>query len=236
MTPPLSNFTVNSLSIRGMPIEKLIEGVSFLEAIVFMLEGQELDPKTAAVMNALLVAWVDHGKEPPSTQNVLNVASVKGSFAMAAIGGLATFGGAHCPIEDCAQFLMEMGIRQDCPEAQYQLIIAMRRVPGFGHPVHTVDPRVRPLLKVAARNMDSFHYVTALRNAELMLTRKLNESGESVMPVHPNLAGVTAALWMDLGFDMDTVGLIPLLGRSVGWAAHYALQRAQPSFAGSIPT
>lgn len=234
MTPPLTSFTVNSLSIRGMPIDKLIEGVSFLEALVFMLEGQELDPETAAVLNALLVAWIDHGKEPPSTANVRNVACVKGSFAMAAIAGLATFGSAHVPIEECAQFLLEMGIRQACPEAQYQLVCSMSRVPGFGHPVHSEDPRVRPLLKVAARNMDSFHYVTALRNAEKALARKLNESS-SVMPVKPNLAGLTAALWMDLGFDVDSVGLIPLLGRSVGWAAHYSLQRAQPSFSGTVP-
>jgi len=232
--PPLCDFTVNTLNIRGMPIEKLIDGSSFLGTLVFMLEGQDIDDGTAAVLNAMLVAWVDHGANPPSTANVRNVASVRGSFAMGAMAALATFGADHVPIEECGKFLREMTIRRHSEHDQYVFVCLHRRVPGFGHPVHTEDPRVRPLLKVAARHMNTFIHVEALRNAEKCLARKLNES-DSVMPVKPNLAGVTAALWLDLGFDLDTVGLVPLIGRSVGWAAHYSEQRSLPAFSGSIP-
>lgn len=230
----IAKFTVNELSIRGEPIGELILERSFLEVLVMTLgQGTQSGP-AHALIDAMLIAWVDHGENPPSCQNVRNVASVKQCFAMAAIAGLATFGGAHVPIEQAAYFLKQMVGFAGCEEAQMEFVRSWPRVPGFGHPVHTVDPRVRPLMIIAGRLLNECPHIQALHDAESCLHRRLNES-DSVMPVHPNLAGITAAIWLDLGFEIDTVGLIPIMGRLVGWAAHYAEQRALPAFSGSIP-
>lgn len=225
----IAQFTVNELSIRGEPIAELILERSFLEVLVMTLgQGTQTGP-AHALIDAMLIAWVDHGENPPSCQNVRNVASVKQCFAMAAIAGLATFGGAHVPIEQSAYFLKQMACFAGDKLSQAEFIRTWPRVPGFGHPVHTGDPRVPPLLTVAARMLDHFPHIQALKDAEACL------EDMGTVELHPNLAGVTAAIWLDLGFEIDTVGLVPIMGRLVGWAAHYAEQRALPAFSGSIP-
>lgn len=230
----IAQFSVNQLSIRGVPIEELIAGRSFLEVLWLTLRQEEPTSEQLSLVDSMLIAWVDHGENPPSCQNVRNVASVKQCFAMATIAGLATFGSAHVPIEQSAYFLKQMVCFAGDEAAQMEFVKSWPRVPGFGHPVHTVDPRVRPLLICAGRVFTYCPHIQALHDAESCLHRRLNES-DSVIPVHPNLAGITAAIWLDLGFEIDTVGLIPIMGRLVGWAAHYAEQRELPAFSGSIP-
>lgn len=231
MTQPLSEFSPNELTVRGVPIDQLISGHTFLASLVFMLTEQELDNDTARMLDALLVAWIDHGANPPSTQNVRNVAAARQGFPIAAIAGLATFGGAHVPIEACARFLIEMELRSRDPTGQMEMIRKMSRVPGYGHPVHETDPRVPPLCKLAAHHVSNLRYMQALHDGEKILETLLPHVP---LPPKVNLAGVTAALWLDMGFDAETVSLIPCIGRMVGWAAHYSDQLSLEPFAPSL--
>lgn len=228
----IAEFERDSLQIRGVPIGMLIENMTFVDSILFTLTGHNPDPCVSSMLNGVLVAWVDHGENPPSTQNVRNVASSRGSFAAACMAGIATFGGAHVPIEQAALFLAEMEIRSEDEESQADIMRKWKRIPGLGHPVHDRDPRVGPLLKLAAHNLTDLRHLSALHRAERLLAKLL--PGEDSPPV-ANLAGVTAAIWLDLGFAITCVGLLPIIGRAVGWSAHYAEQRSLPAFAGSIP-
>jgi len=226
----LTEFAPDKLEIRGVPIDAMIHSMSFVESLIFTLTGHNPAPTVVSMLNALLVAWVDHGSEPPSTQNVRNVAAVRLGFAQACIAGLATFGGSHVPIEQAARFLQELAKRKG--GEQISLCRQFAKVPGLGHPVHAQDPRVSPLMKLATHNLESFVHIQALHDAEEII--------ETVFEKDPapraNLAGITAAIWLDLGFELDCVGLIPVLGRTVGWAAHFADQRSLPVFAGSVPS
>jgi citrate synthase len=225
----LTEFSLNRIQVRGGDIRAMIQSMTFVDAVIWMLEGQHSDLDTAKMINGLLVAWIDHGKEPPSTKNVRNAASVEVDFASATIAGLATFGGKHVPIRDAAIMLKEVEVRSEQPLSQVDYLRSLGIVPGFGHPVHSCDPRVAPLLKLAADHVANLRYCQALHDAESILAAILTTDD----PPKPNLAGVTAAIWLDLGFDLDTVELIPIIGRTVGWAAHYAEQRSQPPFEGS---
>jgi citrate synthase len=226
----IADFAVNELHVRGLSIKAMIETMSFIDCLIWVLVGQASDEHTTAMLNGLLVAWCDHGQEPPSTQNVRNVASVKASFPAACIAGLATFGGSHAPIERAADFLQEMEIRSESEATQLELVRKAGRIPGFGHPVHSRDPRVGPLLALAAANIDNLRHLQALHDAEKILATIYPDKD-----LHANLAGVTAAIWLDLGFEIEAVSLIPVLGRMVGWAAHYTDQRNLPAFDGSVP-
>lgn len=227
----ITEFERNILQIRGVPIATVIDNMTFVDCMLFTLKGRNPDPQIAEMINGLLVAWVDHGMEPPSTANVRNAASVLSSFPSACIAGLSTFGTAHVPIELAGRFLQEMEVRSESRESQEELMYRWGRVPGIGHPVHRCDPRVKPLLNLAANNLTDLRHLGALHRAESILAGMLQEEE----PPTANLAGVTAAIWLDLGFDIDTIALIPVIGRAVGWAAHYAEQRQMPAFAGSVP-
>ena len=55
-----------SISLRGMPIENLIGEKSFTEMIWFMTTGNKLNKKKSHLLEAALVAAVDHGPQAPS--------------------------------------------------------------------------------------------------------------------------------------------------------------------------
>lgn len=228
MTDALTTFAPDALYIRGRNIRDMIESMTFIGGILWMLDESKSEPHIERMLNALLVAWIDHGEEPPSTQNVRNVATVAQSFPMACIAGLATFGGIHVPIDQAARFLVTMEHLAGASVAQLEFIqstLKRGKIPGLGHPVHAMDPRVGPLLAAAAECADGLSHCQALHDAERILSSLVHGEGPRA-----NLAGVTAAIWLDLGFSVDTVGLIPVLGRTVGWAAHYAQQRSFPPF------
>jgi citrate synthase len=233
MIPPIAHFSINKLEIRGRDIADLIARETFLGTLVLTLTGEKAQTAHLRMLDCMLIAWADHGENPPSTQNVRNVASVGQGFQNAVIAGLATFGGTHEPIEQAGKFLQQLVLR-DAGEKR-SFIKSFTRVPGYGHPVHIIDPRCAPLLQIAARSLPAFLHTQALRDGERILNEGRASESDGRSPLLANLAGVTAALWLDLGFSLETIGLVPVLGRIVGWAAHYAEQRQAPAFSGSVP-
>ena len=55
-----------SIRVRGYPIEQLIGQIRFPEMIWLMLRGELPTPGQAALLEAALVASVDHGPHAPS--------------------------------------------------------------------------------------------------------------------------------------------------------------------------
>ena len=55
-----------SISLRGTPIEDLIGNKSFVEMIWLMTTGEQINEKKSALLEAALVAAVDHGPQAPS--------------------------------------------------------------------------------------------------------------------------------------------------------------------------
>lgn len=223
---PICEFSDGEILVRGVPIDTMIRSLSYVESLVLTLTDKEPDSSDLRVemINAILVAWVDHGLPPPSTQNCINAASVGCSLVHSTAAALMTFGCDHAPVEAAAHFLSAMVEESGDARRMEDLIKVWRIVPGLGHPVHGSDPRVLPLANMAAEFEFCQNHFYALSWAEKHLHGK----------VRPNLAGITAAIWLDMGFSVETVALVPMAGRLVGLAAHYEAQRKNPKkFAGT---
>lgn len=220
----------NYLMVRGILIQDAIERLTFIEMLILMLTGRipaSLDPRVQ-MLNALLVAWSDHGEPPPSTQACRLAASCGVSFSQAAIAAFACFGAQHAPLEAAAKYLQGLVVRENNPDVMRKFVRVTGKIPGFGHPLHVADPRVGPLLRLAVILELNGRHVQAAKTTETMLAG----FGKEVVV---NLAGVTAALWLDMGFSAETVGVIGVVGRSIGLVAHYAEQKTQPAFKGTPP-
>lgn len=170
-----------------------------------LMETPKVNSQLAVrIINALLVAWTDFGLRPPSTQATRNAASCGVGLPQALSAGLLCFGDTHAPIQAAAEHLLKCaGVEE--PE------LIPGRVPGLGHPVLEVDPRVQPLFDLLPNGV-SLH---------VNLIKNLGEWNDQ--PV--NLAGATAALWLDMGFGADTAAFCAIIGRSLGLTMHYADQR-----------
>lgn len=227
----ISTFENGSLTFRGIPSDEVATHFSFVEGLILLLTGAApapCDPRVN-VVTALLNSWLDHGDKPPMTQNVINCASVGASLAQAVTAALATWGVHHCPVEPAAVLFAKL---VTCEGDTVSLAHVMGRqsiFPGFGHPVHDRDPRVLPVLELARQLEQTGSHVGAMNFVEATLAAKGKQ-------VFANLGGLTAALWLDMGFPIEAVSLVPLIGRSVGLAAHYTdTRRHGQKFAGTPP-
>lgn len=225
---PICDFKDGLILYRGKDSQKLIGARSFSEMLVFMLSGdtaEDVDPRCQMV-DALLAAWMDHGEPPPSTQAVRAAASVGAPFIQSAISGFSMFGWDHAPVDNAAELLLACQIAGDVNLAR-SLLLSGAKIPGFGHPVHRNDPRASRLLELAKLLAVHLDCCRILGDIELSLAA-------AKKPVSPNLAGVTSAIWLDMGFRRESVGLIALAGRAVGLAAHHSeVVRSGEKFVGT---
>jgi citrate synthase len=95
-----------------------------------------------------------------------------------------------------------------------------RRLPGLGHRVHTVDPRVEVLFdlaRVGDQESDSVRFIRALHTAV----------AAAVKPMPINIDGALAALLYDLGFPPEAGKLLFIIARAAGLTAEVAEEYAR---------
>lgn len=219
---------------RGIPIQELIGSVSFVQMIWLMLRGELPTPAQARLLEAALVAAVDHGPQAPS----IAIARMAVSCGVGLNGAMASainvlddvHGGAG---EQCLALyrhvLAEGGDEafdakvERALEAQVQA--HGRIVPGFGHRFHKVDPRAVRLLELveAARVEGTVagDHARAGRAIESALNRRTGKA------VPMNIDGATAVVYGELGFEPPLARGLFILSRSVGILAHAWEQRNQ---------
>lgn len=213
---------------RGYPIEQLIGAVSFPEMIWLLLRGDLPSPDQGRLLEAALVAAVDHGPQAPSIA-VARMAITSGVGLNNAIASAVnTLGDVHggageqamALYRDIAQAWDAGADLDDAVAATINAFTATgnRFLPGFGHRFHPVDPRVPRLLSLvdeaAQTGAVSGRFAAIGRAVEQELERRKGK----LIPM--NIDGVTAVVYAELGFDPPLARGLFCLSRSVGILAH----------------
>src|SRR3954449_8810788 len=139
----LTEIAPNKILIRGYPVDELMGRLGFAEAVYLLLMGELPTPAIGRMLNAVLVATLDHGVTPPSTLAARNVAASGAPLKDSVAAGVLAFGPYHGgDIETCMRFL-DQGLSlvragQSFDEAADGLIIeclarSTEPPPGFGH-------------------------------------------------------------------------------------------------------
>src|SRR5678815_184070 len=149
------------IAIRGYPIQELIGTLSFPAMVWLMLRGEVPEPAQARLLEAALVAAVDHGPHAPS----IAIARMAVTCGLPLNGAMASainalddvHGGAG---QQCMELFQSIAQRADAGEREKDAVepeldrfIAERGkiVPGFGHRFHGIDPRAVKLLDLVRR-------------------------------------------------------------------------------------
>lgn len=228
----ITSIAPNEIRVRGVRIDEMMGRVSFGEAVYLILRGELPGAAVGRVMEAMLVASLDHGVTPPSTLAVRNAATTGAPLnACLAAGALAVnrhHGGA---VEDCMRLLARGAARVAAGEAVAAVAAALiaeekaagRRLPGWGHRIHTNDPRSGRLLALTREAGVAGPHV-ALAEA---IAAELAKGGKQ-LPL--NVDGAIAAVLADLGFVPELANGFFILARTAGWMAHVAeeLSREKP--------
>ena len=96
-----------------------------------------------------------------------------------------------------------------------------RRLPGFGHRVHTADPRTKRLFELAASLGVAGEHV----RLSLAIEAELERSSGKKLPI--NVDGAIAAVSSDMGFDWRLGKAFFLLGRVAGLTAQVYEEQTQ---------
>jgi citrate synthase len=217
-----------AIGIRGYPIQELIGRISFPHMIWLMLRGELPGREQAALLEAALVASVDHGPHAPSIAIARMAATCGVDLNNAVASGVNVLGDVHGGAGQQCMTLYER-IDTACREhrdletatgATLDQFIAEqgRIIPGFGHRFHPVDPRVEPLLALvqsaAAQQVISGRFAGIGRAVAAELQRRTGKA------VPMNIDGVTAVIFCELGFPAPLGRGLFILSRSVGILAH----------------
>jgi len=229
----LTRIAPNEVEIRGYPVDEMMGRVSFAEAIYLLLCGELPTRDIGRLFGAVLVASIDHGVTPPSTLAARHVASSGASLRNSVAAGILGFGAYHGgDIESCLRFL-QVGLdihRAGAPydEAAHKVLAAwLERAstpPGFGHRIHTRDPRAARLLQMA-HELDLFgEHCKMLRVVERVLNADPERSNN---PLPINVDGAIAAICGDLGFDPEIANGVFIIARVPGLLAHAFEERTR---------
>ena len=231
----ITDIQPGEIRMRGYPIEQLIGRLSFAQMVWLMLRGEVPSRPGADLLEAMLVAGVDHGPQAPSIA-IARIAMTCGIGINNAMGTAANvLGDVHGGAGQQAMELFDrMLARQDqgagLDEAVASSLDEFRRdvgkyVPGFGHRFHPRDPRGPRLLELldqaVAGGVVSGRYVAIGRAIEAELERR---SGRHLTM---NIDGSGAVVLSELGFAPTLGRGLFVLSRSVGILAHAWEQQQQ---------
>ncbi|HLX03203.1 MAG TPA: citryl-CoA lyase [Trinickia sp.] len=216
------------IHVRGYPIQELIGRLSFPDMIWLMLRGEVPGKTQSRLLEAALVASVDHGPHAPS----IAISRMAVSCGLPLNGAMASalntlddvHGGAGQQSVELYQQIRDR-VAQGMPldEAAKLCVDAFvaehgKYLPGFGHRFHPVDPRAGTLLgmvdEAAAQGAVTGEYARIARAIEALLA-----SGRS-KPVPMNIDGATAVIYAELGFAPELARGIFCLSRAVGILSH----------------
>jgi citrate synthase len=229
----LTEIAPNKILIRGYPVDEMMGRLGFAEAVYLLLMGELPTPAIGRMLNAVLVSSLDHGVTPPSTLAARNVATSGAPLKDCVAAGILGFGPHHGgDIESCMRFLdggltlMRGGSKlQEAAETIVAECVAHNEVPpGFGHRLHTRDPRAARLFQMALELELEGEHVRLIRVCERALDAQHAHFGR---PLPVNVDGAIAAISADLGFAYELGNAIFLISRLPGLIAHAHEERTR---------
>jgi len=214
----------NHLVTKGYRQEDLIGNVSYPSVVYLLLKGELPSKEHAKMIDAILTACIDHGVTPPTAMASRVVASGGVPLPTAVAAGILSIGDAHGgAIEKGAKFLQE-GINRmkdenlSIDEISKILVTESRekkkRILGFGHRVHTKDPRTKKLFTLSDELKITSDHILLSKAIETELEKQTGKK----LPI--NVDGAIAAISSDMGFDWRLGKGFFLLGRVAGLTAH----------------
>jgi len=147
--------------------------------------------------------------------------------------GVLGFGMYHGgDIESCMRFLDEalalVRAGATYPAAAQQVIESFlaekRKLPGFGHRIHTSDPRASRLLQMAHELELDGEHARMVRTMERVLGGRTDASGR---PLPLNVDGAIAAVCGDMGFEPEVGNAMFIIARIPGLIAHACEERSR---------
>lgn len=216
------------ISYRGYAIQDLIGRVGFVQMIWLLLRGELPAKSSSDLLEAALMAGVDHGPQAPSIAIARMAATCGLDLNNAISSAVNVLGDVHGGAgEQAVRLYQDIAARINAGIDERVAVQAAltdyvathgKFISGFGHRFHSNDPRAPRLLALvdaAARDgvvSGRFASIARMIEDQLAITK-----GKRITM---NIDGATAVIYAELGFAAPLARGLFCLSRSVGILAH----------------
>lgn len=214
----------DAIVVRGEDlVYDLMGKVDFTTMICLHLRGQRPTEAEVTVVDAVLVALMEHGLTPSSITARLIYGSapeaMQGAVAAGLLGAGSQFLGST---EDAARILQDaVANGTDAASIVADHLASGRSLPGFGHHIHRPDdPRAPRLLEIAREAGAAGPHADMLR----AISAAFDDAKGKHVTV--NATGAVAAVMSDLGYPWHVLRGFSLIARTAGLVGH-VLEEAQ---------
>ncbi|MBK1787724.1 citryl-CoA lyase [Prauserella cavernicola] len=222
----ITRIAPGEIELRGYPIEQLIGKLDFVSTVWLLTTGGLPTATQSRLLEAALVASVDHGPQAPSIASARMAATCGVGLNSAVANGVNVLGDTHGGAgQQCVTLLSELVATaaqgRDLGEVADEAVAGYRArkafVPGFGHRFHPRDPRRDVLLGLVEEAVEAGEVSGDYLRAGLAVESALAK-GRRAVPM--NIDGVTAIVYGELGVEPELARGFFVLARSVGILAH----------------
>jgi citrate synthase len=221
----------NKVSIKGYPVDELMGKVSFAQAIFLVLTGDMPSSEVGKLVDAIFVSSVDHGASPPSVLAARTVASTGSELNSAIAAGVLAISRYHGgAIEEGMRLFFAIARRMEeerkSEEETARIVLAEmrekgKRASGFGHRIHSKDPRTKKLFGLAEELKIAGKHIRIARTVEKELESALGK------PLPINVDGAIAAVLCELGIPPEIGNAFFIIARVPGLVAHIQEERTR---------
>lgn len=208
--------------IRGYKLTDLISKLTFTQAFYLVLKGELPTEPEEKMVNALLVASIDHGLGAPSTTVARISASVGNPLHTALAAGILATGKLHGgAVQKAAEILQTNIDSKPAKELVEEFEKKGKRIAGFGHKIYEIDPRSQALITRAKEIGFSTKFADYAQEIEKELALKKGKK----LPL--NIDGALACFISELGFSPEVANSFFLIPRTVGLSAHIVEEKTE---------
>ena len=228
-TTSIAVSTPDDILVRGKSLcHDLLGKLTFTEMMCFQILGRVPSLAEVALVDASLLALMEHGLTPSVLAARLVYSSapeaLQGGVAAGLLGVGSRFVGT---VEGCAALLDRMVAADPATEA-VRIVdehrAARQALPGFGHNLHVPDDPRTPRLFALARA----HGVAGQRIAAIeMLSAALDRALGRHLTI--NATGAVAAVLGDVGVPAEIMRGFALVARAAGLVGHLHEEQQRPA-------
>ncbi len=196
----------NEIRIRGYALQDLMGNFTYAELVALTLKGELPAEGEAKVTDAILSSIISHGFINSSEAVARYVAAGNPNPIAACAAGMLGIGFYQAgATRYVAEFINEAysqinpgqgdGLEEVAARVAADCVQNRRRIPGFGHPIHTADPRAVRLFQLA----EKYGVVGEKTNLYRAIHREFNRLRGKEIVI--NADGAAGALLVEFGYD-----------------------------------
>jgi citrate synthase len=226
----IATSTPTDILVRGRSLPgELLGNLTFTEMMLFQMLGRVPDAGRTAVVDACLVALMEHGLTPSAICARLVYSNAPEAMQGGVAAGLLAVGSVFVgTTEGCARLLARVAAAADPPAEAARVVdehrAARRSLPGFGHPQHVPDdPRTPRLFALARARGLAGRHVAAIEALSAALDRALGRH------VTINATGAVAAALADCDVPVEIMRGFALVARCAGLVGHIHEEQHRPA-------